>query len=91
MTHEEVMEILLEPEPRREQTGRRPLARWAPLLTGLLLGALLGTAGTVLASRLEQPAEPEVVVREWPTRVVPVEWRWAPQSVKYQHMFPRRR
>ena len=91
MTHEEVMEIWLEREPRRQQAGRRRLAGWAPLLTGLLLGALLGTAGTVLASRLERPAEPEIVVREWPTRVVPVEWRWTPQTVKYQRMFPKRR
>ena len=29
--------------------------------------------------------------REWPTRVVPVEWRWSPAGVDVDRMFRQRR
>lgn len=79
--------------PRRERaipaSGR---AAW--LAAGLAAGALLGSVATALADeQLRAAVAPDEVssVREWPRRVVPVEWRWTPRSVDVDRMFRKRR
>ncbi len=68
-------------------------ARWGAL--GLLLGVLLGATATDLAigrGRGAGPApEPDAVVREWPVRELPREWRWTGREYDFERMFRRSR
>jgi len=72
-----------------------PESRWAMLAGGLLLGLLLGTAGTVTAeARLRQilaPAPEQVATIEFPQRVLPLEWRGGRPDLNLDHMFRKRR
>ena len=75
-----------------------PETRWSlrrdPLLTGLLIGALLGSAVTALAAgpirQAVRPA-PAEIAREWPTRALSAEWRFRPAPVNVDRMFRSRR
>jgi len=77
-------------------TYELPSAReWPrPLLAGLLIGALLGMALTLLAWKglpaVLTPDEPVVAARSWPARPLPPEWQWSPPGVQFEHMFPKR-
>jgi len=75
---------------------------WLPDPRGALLALLLVAslvAGVALVAELVEGAaarpaasiESAEPARVWPTRVVPVEWRWTPQGVDVDRMFRQRR
>jgi hypothetical protein len=69
----------------------------AALLAVSMLGLLPVSAITVgevverLASAGTTEKTVELATREWPARVVPVEWRWSPAGVDVDRMFRQRR
>jgi hypothetical protein len=67
--------------------------RWTPVLAALAIGGLLGAGAMDLsdsvAARISASREPTAVVKEWPARPLPREWRWSPPTVKYEHMYSR--
>jgi len=69
----------------------------AALLAALMVGLVPVSAVTVgeVVERLASAGTPEKAVaraaREWPARVVPVEWRWSPTGVDVDRMFRQRR
>ena len=68
--------------------------RHGPLLTGFLVGALLGSAVTALATgpiRQALTREPTEVARTWPNRELSGEWRFRPAPVDVDRMFRSRR
>ena len=68
--------------------------RHGPLLTGLLVGALLGSAVTALAAGpIRQALNPEraELARIWPHRALSGEWRFRPAPVDVDRMFRSRR
>lgn len=72
---------------------------WRAALAGVLLGAFLASvlppaldaAGTVVRAALRPDDARPAVVREWPSRPLPREWRWSPPGVKVDHMFRKPR
>ena len=72
---------------------------WRVALGGALLGAFLASvlppaldaAGKAVRAALRSDDAGPAVVREWPVRPLPREWRWSPPGVKVDHMFRQRR
>jgi hypothetical protein len=72
---------------------------WRVALGGALLGAFLAIVLPPLLNAAAQAVRVAVrvddarpaIVREWPERPLPREWRWSPPGVKVDHMFRKRR
>jgi hypothetical protein len=88
MKESAMSEMIATPRHRPVGNERRehpPFFRPLLLTIGVLGFAIVASAvGLARAARLGAVAES---VGEFPTRELPPEWRWAPKSVDYEHMY----